>query len=160
MKNITITVPIEGRSLEELQPDDRQLVEKAIKACDNAYAPYSEFHVGACIRLQNGIEIIGANQENAAYPSGLCAERTAVYAAQAQYPDQPITTLAIAARNRNGEMMAVPTAPCGNCRQSLLEVEDRYHQPIRTLLYGTEGTYILPSIQSLLPLCFIGSSME
>ena len=159
MKTIELNTVIEVRDIDELSSADRTLVEKAIKACDNAYAPYSNFHVGACIRLKNGLEIIGANQENAASPCGLCAERTAIFAAQAQYPDQPILSLAIAARNVSGELTSVPTAPCGQCRQVILEIEDRYKQPIRLLLYSTQGTYILNSIQDILPLCFVGNSL-
>lgn len=160
MKTLNINIPVEIQQMDELSADDRRLVEKAIAACENSWAPYSDFHVGACLRLKDGTEIIGANQENAAYPSSLCAERTAIYAAQAQYPDQPVMSLAIAARNRYGKLMEEPCAPCGSCRQSILEVEDRYKQPIRILLHSTNGVYIIRSIQDLLPLCFISSSMD
>ena len=145
--------------LEELADDDRQLVEKAIGATQNSYAPYSNFHVGACLRLADGREVIGANQENAVFPLGLCAERTAIFAAQAQRPDQPIVKLAIAARNESG-FMANPVSPCGSCRQVILEMEERYNQPIRILLYGTNGVYLIDSVRDLLPLCFIDGSMR
>ena len=145
--------------LEELADDDRQLVEKAIGATQNSYAPYSNFHVGACLRLADGREVIRANQENAAFPSGLCAERSAVFAAQSMFPEEAITALAIAARNENG-LTAQPVSPCGACRQVILEMEDRYKQDVRILLYGTEGVYVIPSVKSLLPLHFVDSNMR
>ena len=99
--------------------------------------------------------VIGANQENAAFPSGLCAERTALFAAQAHYPDQPVLALAIAARNAVG-LTAQPVTPCGACRQVALEVEDRYQQPI----YGTEGVYVVGSMHDLVPLSFSDGAMR
>ena len=102
--------------------------------------------------------VIGANQENAAYPSGLCAERSAIFAAQSTRPDQPIKALAIAARNGGG-LMKQPIVPCGSCRQVVLEIEDRYKQPVRILLYGTETVYVIDTVKDLLPLQFIGESM-
>ena len=158
MKEIDLNITISLASFEELEASDKELVEKAIAATDNSYAPYSKVNVGAALRLADGRIVIGANQENAAYPSGLCAERTAVFAAQANYPEQPITTLAIAARNVNG-MMPKPITPCGACRQVILEIEERYRRPVRILLYGTEGVYIVSSVRDLLPLCFVDSSM-
>ena len=158
MKEIDLNITISLASFEELEASDKELVEKAIAATDNSYAPYSKFNVGAALRLADGRIVIGANQENAAYPSGLCAERTAVFAAQANYPEQPITTLAIAARNVNG-MIPKPITPCGACRQVILEIEERYRRPVRILLYGTEGVYIVSSVRDLLPLCFVDSSM-
>lgn len=111
------------------------------------------------MRLADGTVITGANQENAAFPSGLCAERTAIFAAQAQHPDQPIDTLAIAARNSHG-LTREPIVPCGSCRQVMTEIEDRYHRPIRILLYGTDGVYVISSVKDILPLSFIGESMK
>ena len=102
--------------------------------------------------------MIGANQENAAFPSSLCAERTAIFAAQANYPDQAITTLAIVARNDNG-LLDDPVSPCGGCRQVILGVEDRYKSPIRILLYGKRGVYCVASAKDLLPLSFVDASM-
>ena len=104
-------------------------------------------------------KFIGANQENAAFPSGLCAERSAIFAAQSVYPDQAVTTLAIAAANEYG-LMRDPIVPCGACRQVILEIEDRYKQPIRILLYGTAGIYVINSVKDLLPLQFLGESMK
>ncbi len=159
MKDIELNFRMQFCQLEELADDDRQLVEKAIGATQNSYAPYSNFHVGACLRLADGREVIGANQENAAFPSGLCAERSAVFAAQSMFPEEAITALAIAARNENG-LTAQPVSPCGACRQVILEMEDRYKQDVRILLYGTEGVYVIPSVKSLLPLYFVDSNMR
>lgn len=102
---------------------------------------------------------MGANQENAAYPSGLCAERSAIFAAQSQWPDQAITTLAIAARTGGG-LVREPIVPCGACRQVILEIEARYKRPVRILLHGTEGVYVIDTIKDLLPLQFTGDSMQ
>lgn len=115
--------------------------------------------MGAALLLENGEIMIGANQENAAFPSGLCAERTAIFAAQANHPELKITTLAIAARNENG-LLKSPITPCGACRQVILEIEDRYKSPVRILLYGTEGVYIIKSVKDLLPLCFVDENMH
>ena len=160
METLNINIPIKKYKLEELPAEDSELVEKAIKATANSYSPYSHFSVGACLRLGDGSTVIGANQENAAYPSGLCAERTAVFSAQAQYPDQPVTAIAIAARNTNGNLTEQPVTPCGSCRQVILEIEERYKQPVRILLYGTEAVYAVRTIRDLLPLCFVSGDME
>ena len=159
MKEIDLHIKIGFAQMDELQADDRELVEKAIAATNNSYAPYSKFYVGAAVRLADGSIVIGANQENAAFPSGLCAERTALFAAQANHPDQSVLTLAIAARNENG-LLDEPISPCGACRQVILGVEDRYKQPIRILLYGTKGVYMVDSVKDLLPLCFVEACMR
>jgi len=159
MKAFEININVRQYSMEELPAEDRELVEKAIRATDNAYAEYSHFNVGAALRLLNGDIVIGANQENAAFPSGLCAERSAIFAAQSQCPDQPITALAIAARNTEG-LLSQPISPCGACRQVILGIEDRYKQPIRVLLYGTQGIYVLEKATDLLPFSFVDSSMH
>ena len=113
----------------------------------------------AALLLGDGRIVIGANQENAAFPSGLCAERSAIFGAQSNYPDQPILTLAIAARNGNGFLKS-PISPCGACRQVILEMEDRYQRPVRILLYGENGIYCFDSIKDLLPFCFVDSNMK
>lgn len=159
MENLAIHIPYQLAKLEELNTEEQTLVKKAIKATDNSYSPYSHFKVGAACLLGNGEIIIGANQENAAFPSGLCAERTAIFAAQANHPEQPITTLAIAARNENG-LLEQPISPCGACRQVILEIEDRYKQPVRILLYGTTGIICLNSVKDLLPFCFVDECMR
>lgn len=158
MKEININIRIEHCQMEELEDADRELVECALKATENSYAEYSHFYVGAALRLENGKIVIGANQENAAFPSGLCAERTAIFAAQANYPDQPVTTLAIAARNDNG-LLDEPVSPCGACRQVILGIEDRYKRPIRIMLYGKRGVYCVSTVKDLMPLSFVDSSM-
>ena len=159
MKEINLDAKIQFCQMEELSEDDQRLVNKAIEATRNSYAPYSNFHVGACLRMADGMEMIGANQENAAFPSGLCAERSAIFAAQSQHPESAIVALAIAARNEEG-MMATPVSPCGACRQVILEMEDRYQCDVKILLYGTEGIYVIPNVKTLLPLHFVDSCMK
>lgn len=159
MKTIDISIKIGFCQLDELSEKEQKLVNSAIATTANSYSPYSNFAVGAALLLSDGTEVIGANQENAAFPSGLCAERSAIFAAQSQHPELSITTIAIAARNGRG-FTKEPIVPCGACRQVLLEMEDRYKQPIRILLYGTQGTYIVDTVKDMLPLQFIGESMK
>lgn len=159
MEQIDINISIESYQLDELSPQDQELIRAAIEATKNAYANYSRFYVGAALRLENGQMVIGANQENAAFPSGLCAERTAVFAAQANYPDSPIETLVIAGRNEKG-VLPNPITPCGACRQVILEIEDRYKKPIKILLYGTQKIYCVRSVKDLLPLSFVDDNMR
>ena len=159
MQDLEIKISVKRCRLEELTREDQELVERAIEATHNSYANYSHFHVGAAVRLHNGHIVIGANQENAAFPSGLCAERTAIFAAQANFPDQPIEALAIAASNQQG-MTAMPIPPCGACRQVGLEIEDRYKQPMRVLLYGTQGVYVVGTMHDLVPLSFADEMMK
>ena len=139
---------------EELSQEEQQLIDAAIEATSRSYAPYSHFHVGAAIQLKNGVVIMGCNQENAAFPAGICAERSAIFAAGAQYPDQPIMTLAITARNSKGELLDEPASPCGTCRQVIIETETRFKQPVRILLYGKKYTYVMDGIRQLMPLSF------
>lgn len=159
MKEYTIQSTVRVFDWDELSQEDRILIEAAKNATASSYAPYSGFCVGAAARLKNGTVVIGSNQENAAYPSGLCAERTALFAANAQYPDQPVFSLAIAARNREG-FLSQPVTPCGACRQVISGVEQRYDHPIRILLYGTEGTHVVESVDALLPLQFADSYLK
>jgi len=158
MEEKVISSKIIACQMNELTEEEQKLIELAKKATDNSYSPYSHFRVGAALRLDDGTEIIGANQENAAFPVTLCAERTAIFAAQAQYPEHSVKQLAIAARNDDGFTPA-PTAPCGSCRQVILEVENRYKQPIRLYLYGSEVIYVIDSIKDILPLNFDSESM-
>lgn len=139
---------------EELSQEEQQLIDAAIEATSRSYATYSHFHVGAAIRLKNGVVIMGCNQENAAFPAGICAERSAIFAAGAQYPDQPIMMLAITARNSKGELLDEPASPCGTCRQVIIETETRFKQPVRILLYGKKYTYVMDGIRQLMPLSF------
>lgn len=159
MKEKTLNIQYSVAQLGELSPEEQELVKKAMAATDNSYANYSHFHVGAACLLADGRIVIGANQENAAFPSGLCAERSAIFAAQSNYPEQPITTLAIAARNEHG-ILKSPISPCGACRQVILEIEDRYKQPVRILLYGEDGTYCFRSVKDLLPFSFVDANMK
>lgn len=159
MKNLKLEIDYDFCSFDELTEDEKRVVKKACEATKNSYAPYSLFHVGAAVLLKDGKIVKGANQENAAFPSGLCAERTAVFAAQANYPDQPITMLAIAASDSNG-LRDKPVTPCGSCRQVILEIEERYKQPVEILLYGRSGVYRFKSIKDLLPLSFVDSDMH
>ena len=159
MEEIHLDIKIEQYAMEELSDSEQELVRSAIKATHNAYANYSRFYVGAALRLANGQIVIGANQENAAFPSGLCAERSAIFAAQSQQPEQPITTLAIAASNDEGLLKDLIT-PCGACRQVILEMEDRYKRPIRILLFGARAVYAVNSVKDLLPLSFVDANMR
>lgn len=143
---------------EELPSEDRRLIDMAREATKRSYAPYSHFYVGAALRLKNGVELMGCNQENAASPVTVCAERSAIFAAGAQYPEQPVLALAISARNAEG-FLNHPTAPCGSCRQVILETETRFGQPVRVLLDSRKGIHVVESIKALLPLQFTGESM-
>ncbi len=154
MKEIEVKPRIWEVQMDELTPEERSLIEQAIEGTNRSYSPYSLFHVGAALKLQNGATYIGCNQENAAFPAGICAERSAIFAAGAQYPDQPVVMLAIAARSREGEFTKEPVSPCGTCRQVLIETETRFQHPVRILLYGQRCVYILDSIKQLMPLSF------
>jgi cytidine deaminase len=129
------------------------LVNSAIKAARDAYAPYSEYHVGAAVRLANGEIVIGSNQENAAYPSGLCAERVAVFYAGARHPDVAVEAIAIAAI-REGIVQEEPIAPCGACRQVLYEKESQGEGSMELILYGSKKIQVLSKVTDLLPLPF------
>lgn len=159
MRQVNITINIDFCSMEELTRDERELIQMAIDATKNSYAKYSKFYVGATVRLEDGQVFIGANQENAAFPSGLCAERTAIFSAQANSPGQAITTLAVAARNNFGPLDN-PVTPCGGCRQVMLEMEDRYQRDVKVLLYGKKGIYRVKSVKDLLPLSFVDANMK
>lgn len=154
MKDLKLKVQINECQLEELIPEEQQLVAKAIESTNNSYARYSHFHVGAALLLDNGIVLPGCNQENAAFPAGLCAERSAIFAAGAQYPDVPVKTIAIAARDTTGQLTKEPVSPCGTCRQVIIETETRYQRPIRILLYGQRRIFVIDGIRHLMPLSF------
>lgn len=154
MEELELKSTIQVCQQDELTPEERHLLQLAIEATDRSYAPYSKFCVGAAVRLSNGIELSGSNQENAAYPSGLCAERTTLFYAGAQYPDVPVRMLAIAARGTDGELTEEPTGPCGACRQVIIESETRAGSPIRILLYGKKYVYVIDGIRPLMPLTF------
>lgn len=152
----TIVTILQWDELTDLQI---KLIDQAKKQVLNAYAPYSQFRVGAAVALENGEIFSANNQENAAYPSGLCAERVALFYANANYPSTPVNTIAIAAFT-NGEFLTDPISPCGSCRQVLLESEIRFDQNIVLLLYGTKNIYRLENSKQLLPLAFDKNTLE
>lgn len=154
MKKVELKTSIRECQFDELSQAEQHLIEQAIEATNRSYAPYSKFSVGACLLLNNGVEVIGCNQENAAYPVGLCAERSAIFAAGAQYPDVPVRMIAIAARTPDGELQDEPVSPCGSCRQVLIETETRFGQEVRILLYGRNRIYVIDGIKQLMPLSF------
>lgn len=160
MKQINLTTKITVYSYDECTEIEKNLIDAAKQATSKAYAPYSHFHVGAALLLENGEIITGNNQENAAFPSGLCAERTAVFYANSQYPDQKIIAMAVAAFY-NGEFTKDLISPCGSCRQVLLEVESRYNSPVKILLYNSNNeVYCAESMSSLMPLSFTSKALE
>ena len=148
MENRNITTKIIVCSYDELNEEEKKLIDAAKEATNRSYSPYSRFQVGAAALLSGGTVITGSNQENAAYPSGICAERTTLFYANSQYPNLPVEALAIAAQT-SGDFIDHPTAPCGACRQVILETEERYNQPMRIYLYGKKEIYIVESIRSL-----------
>lgn len=139
----------------ELSPLDAELMRQAHEAVANSYAPYSHFHVGAALRLANGVILKGCNIENAAYPSGLCAERVVLFAAQAQYPDVPIEAIAITAHSES-KMINEPIPPCGGCRQVMVEAEQRSKCPMHILCQGQTGpVFAFDGIETLMPFIFL-----
>ena len=152
MKEEEISLKIRIMSEKELPYDEASLIEAAREAALRAYAPYSGYKVGAAVLLENGEIITGNNQENVAYPSGMCAERVAVFYANARYPFVPVRTLAIAAYSQNAFTGFV--SPCGACRQVLLEAEKRFGKPIRILLAGRDEVRVIQCAGDLLPLAF------
>lgn len=143
---------------ETLPPTDQELLAAARKAAEAAYAPYSHFFVGAAVRLSSGLIVQGANQENVAYPSGLCAERVALFSAFSQYPNGELDSIAITAMtaSENGTYVytAMPITPCGACRQVLCEYAARASNPVRVLLGGTKEIWIIDDARQLLPFAF------
>ena len=155
MKEIMITSKINVfESIEELPQMEQNLINRAIEIRKNAYAPYSQFRVGAAILLDNGEIVVGSNQENAAYPSGLCAERVAIFHAGAVYPEATILKIAITAASDNNST-AIPVPPCGACRQSIAEYEIRQNTPIKIYYMGETGAvHQSESLKNLLPFMF------
>ncbi len=154
MKQRAYTIRVaEYDGIEEL-PERSGLIEKAKEAAGRAYAPYSKYQVGAAVLLENGKIYTGNNQENAAYPSGLCAERVAIFYAGAQHPDVPVVSIAIAAYT-GGKFQEEPVPPCGGCRQVLHEKEAQGKKPMEVILYGSRKIRLLRSASDLLPLPFV-----
>lgn len=147
-------------SIDELPGSDKELMAKAIAATQTAYAPYSNFLVGAAVLLENGEIVSGSNQENAAYPSGLCAERVAVFYSGAHYPNVKIKAIAVTAFIGESKI-ATPVSPCGDCRQVMAECEHRYSAPIRFIMVGQgQKIYVFQSVKLLLPFMFNADSMK
>ena len=154
MAEKTIVIQYEEfSSREEMSPKDQALVEAALQAQKGSYSPYSHFQVGAALLLNNGVVVKGANQENIAYPSGLCAERTAMFWAGANYPDVPFDTLAVAGSD-NGALCDSPASPCGACRQVMSEYEKKHGQPLKIILVGDKLIRKFPCVEALLPFIF------
>lgn len=154
MKELNVKPVIMECQMDELPSDEQFLLTKAIESTNNSYAKYSHFHVGAALQLEDGTVLPGCNQENAAFPAGLCAERSAIFAAGAQYPNVAVEKIAIAAREPSGDLTAEPVSPCGTCRQVMIETETRYEKPIRILLYGRNRVFVMDGIKNLMPLSF------
>ena len=143
----------EYEDISGLSSGDRLLVEEAVKSTANSYAPYSGFHVGAALRLSNGEIVTGSNQENAAYPSGLCAERTAMFYASARYPDAVMEAIAIAA-SQNGELCSLPASPCGACRQVMAQYQRKSGQEMKIILAGKEKILVFDKVEDIMPFVF------
>jgi cytidine deaminase len=154
MKELILESKITECNLDELTSEEQRLVDLAIHSTEHSYAPYSHFHVGAALLLNNGEMISGCNQENAVLPAGICAERAAIFAAGARYPDLAVKMLAICARGTDGLLTKDPVTPCGICRQVIIETETRFNQPIRIILYGQDKVYVIDGIRELMPLSF------
>lgn len=150
----------EYNSINDLNDADKLLLEEAARTTADAYAPYSNFLVGAAAKLSNGEIVKGTNQENASYPAGICAERVLLSTAASVFPNTAVETMAISCKNQKGENNR-PVAPCGICRQSLIEHESRFNNSIRLILGGIEGkVYIISSAKLLLPLSFTGDDLK
>ena len=143
----------EYESIDQLDSKDKVLAETAIEAISGSYAPYSKFNVGAAVRFDDGEIIKGANQENAAYPSGTCAERTALFYAGASRPDQPIEAIAIAA-SQNGELLENPVTPCGACRQVMVQYQIKSGIAMKVILIGSKKIMVFDKVNDLLPFVF------
>lgn len=147
-------------SIAELTAEEQKLLEMACDTAGDAYAPYSGFEVGAALLLENGEIILGNNQENVAYPSGLCAERVAIYAAGANYPNVKVKMIAVTAQSKNFEVGS-PVPPCGACRQAMCEYENKAESDIRLIMGGRTGkVQVVESVRSLLPLVFVREELR
>lgn len=160
MTPFSLTISGISYPFDELPEADRSLLEAAKAMTASAYAPYSQFHVGAALRLANGQVVSGSNQENAAYPSGLCAERVAIFAASAQYPGIAVEAMAIAVSAAKFDVTE-PLSPCGSCRQVLMEYRHRQQSPMRIIL-GSEGgkVWVFEDVTSLLPFAFTADGLK
>ena len=154
MKKVDIiTTTYEYDSLDELSQEEQVLINKSKEIVKNAYAPYSKFNVGAAVLLANGEIITGTNQENAAYPSGLCAERVAIFYANSKYPNIPVKAIAVTAFTNN-QFIEKPLPPCGSCRQVIVETETRFNTPIKIYLVSKDKITVIEDAKTLLPINF------
>ena len=144
---------LEFDAIDGLEAKDRELAQAAVEATAQAYAPYSKFNVGAAVLFEDGVIVKGANQENAAYPSGLCAERTALFYASASRPDKAMVAIAIAA-GQDGHLCETPATPCGACRQVMAQYQLKSGLPMRVLLVGAHKIWRFEKVDDLLPLIF------
>lgn len=152
-KKLTINYT-EYASLSEMTPEDQELVNASVEACKSSYSPYSGFRVGAALRLANGVIVKGSNQENAAFPSGLCAERTAMFSANVNYHGVPQVAIAITAQFENGEITPMPASPCGACRQVMAEYQKLSGGNMSVILHGERVTYKFDKVDDILPFIF------
>jgi cytidine deaminase len=160
MNPFSLTISGTAYQIDELPASDRALLDAAKAMTASAYAPYSQFHVGAALRLANGKVVEGSNQENAAYPSGLCAERVAIFAASSQYPGITVEAMAIAVSTRKFEVTE-PLSPCGSCRQVLMEYRHRQQSPMRIILSGTgDQVWVFEDVAHLLPFAFTAAGLK
>ena len=154
MEEKIINIPfLEYNSWDELPSDEKELMEKAADACKSSYAPYSNFNVGAAVRMGNGEIVTGSNQENAAYPSGLCAERVALFAAHHMYPEEKVVAIAIAG-SKEGMLTEEFTYPCAACIQVMLESEKRGGATMSIMVGSASKVRIIGSVKGLLPFSF------
>ena len=154
MESKSIVINYKSCTIDELSVFDSELVKAAKQATYTSYAPYSNFSVGAAVRMSNGAIVSGSNQENAAFSAGTCAERCTMFYANAAYPQESIQTIAIAARGTDGNFTHSPISPCGVCRQALIEAQSRAKHPLRVILYGEREISLFDSISDLLPYQF------
>lgn len=161
MKQISLSLQyLVYENQEELPEQDLELLNSATNAINAAYAPYSAYKVGAAVRLQNSRIVTGNNQENVAYPSGLCAERVALFYAMSQFPDSEVTAIAITAKAEEFKILE-PVAPCGACRQVIAEAEHRFGNKIRIIMRGENGKiFVTEGINNLLPLMFHAEELK
>ena len=165
LHRVTVETKIETSVQDDiLETWETEIIEslrkEAVEIARKSYAPYSKFHVGAALRTESGAIVSGSNQENAAYPSGLCAERVTLFYANAHYPNESVTHLLIYAESEELGPLKSPITPCAACRQVLLEKEIVQNKPIKIILVGEEDVYIIPSVKSLVPLSFVPDSLN
>ncbi len=161
MQKINLSINYtEYDQIEELDPLDQELLKAAEEVISNAYAPYSKYYVGSAVRLENGQIIKGSNQENVAYPSGLCAERVAIFYASSQFPDQKILSVAVTAKAGDFEV-DTPVAPCGTCRQVISEYQTKQKSPIKIIMKGETGKIrVVSSVDDILPFMFHAEELK